>query len=128
MTTQSDDTGVETRDPGPSTGRKVKPKAKKIKAKANGSRKAKKSLKAKAERKVDLSRLDQFGFRLGSKKSKAASLYAKPKGATLAEIKKALRSVQFNLLTELESKGYKIKRELVAGGHGRNITRFHIVV
>jgi hypothetical protein len=113
--------------------RKMKPKAKvvkpKAKAKSNGKAKvvAKPKKQAKKSRNVDLSKLDQFGFRLDSKKHKAAVMYASKRGATLAEVKKALKSTQFNLLTELEGRGFKIRREAIAGSTGRAITRFHIV-
>ena len=97
----------------------VKPakKARKPRAKSNGER---------ATRKVDLSKLDQFGFRLGSKKAQAAAMYASKKGATLAEVRGALQSTQFNLLTEIEKRGFKIERMPATGEHDRKVTRFHI--
>jgi hypothetical protein len=107
--------------------KKAAPKAK-AKAKANGkAKKQAKPAKKRTARNVDLSKLDQFGFRLNSKKHKAAVMYASKKGATLNEVKKVLKSTQFNLLTELETKGFKIKRAVVAGANGRNVTRFHIL-
>jgi hypothetical protein len=113
--------------------KKVAPKAKlKQKAKANGkakvvAKKQAKPAKKRAARNVDQSKLDQFGFRLNSKKHKAAVMYASKKGATLNEVKKVLKSTQFNLLTELKEKGFKIKRAVVAGANGRTVTRFHIL-
>ena len=103
--------------------------AKPAKAKANGKQKLKAKTNGKKQiRKVDPDKLDRFGFRLGSKKAKAAQLYASKKGATLAEVKKVLKSTQYNLLTELEDRGFKIKREPVPGSSGRQITRFQIVI
>ena len=102
----------------------------KVHKKANGKAKLKKQAKPakkRTARNVDLSKLDQFGFRLNSKKHKAAVMYASKKGATLNEVKKVLKSTQFNLLTELEERGFKIKRAVVAGANGRNVTRFHIL-
>ena len=78
-------------------------------------------------RTFDPNKLDQFGFRLGSKKSKAAAMYGSKNGATLAETKKALKSTQYNVLTELESKGYKIKRTPDSGDEDRKVTRFHLI-
>ena len=78
-------------------------------------------------RTFDPDKLDQFGFRLGSKKSKAAAMYGSKNGATLEETKKALKSTQYNVLTELEEKGYKIKRSVDSGDENRKVTRFHLV-
>ena len=78
-------------------------------------------------RTFDPDKLDQFGFRLGSKKSKAAAMYGSKNGATLAETKKALKSVQYNVLSELVEKGYKIKRSVDTGDENRKITRFHLI-
>jgi hypothetical protein len=108
--------------------KKAAPKAK-VKAKTNGKAKVVKKAKPakkRAARKVDESKLDQFGFRLDSKKHKAAVMYASKKGATLNEVKKVLKSTQFNLLNEVEKRGFKIKRVPVAGANGRTVTRFHI--
>lgn len=72
---------------------------------------------------------DQFGFRSGSLKSQAATMYASKKGATLAEVKAALNSSQFNLLTELEArKGITIERTQVEGTGPRKVTRYRILV
>jgi hypothetical protein len=106
---------------------KAKPKAKAKVKEAKAPKVKTKGKKAKV-RNVDQSKLDRFGFRLGSKKSKAASMYAAKKGATLLEVKKALKSNQFNLLTELEEKGFEIKRIMTPGTNGRQITRFQIAI
>ena len=71
---------------------------------------------------------DQFGFRSGSLKSRAAAMYASKKGATLAEVKDALKSSQFNLLTELEKRKVKIERTQDEGSGARKVTRYHIVI
>lgn len=71
---------------------------------------------------------DQFGFRTGSLKSQAAAMYASKRGATLAEVKAALNSSQFNLLNELEGrKGITIERTQVEGAGPRKVTRYRIV-
>jgi hypothetical protein len=95
---------------------RAKAKPKKVKAKANGKPKAKAApkaapkgkVKARAPRHRDPAKLDQFGYRKGSIRSKAAALYARKRGATLAEVKELVGSVQFNLLTEQRDRGNKI--------------------
>jgi hypothetical protein len=87
---------------------------------------AKGKAKAKVERQRDLTKLDQFGFRKGSIRSQAAAMYAKGKGATLAEVKEALGSVQFNLLTELTEQGYTIDKSEAKGATGRGVTRYKL--
>lgn len=87
---------------------------------------AKGKAKAKAARQVDMTKLDQFGFRKGSIKSQAAAMYAKGKGATLAEVREALGSVQFNLLTELEGNGFKVDKVPAKGETGRGVHRYKI--
>lgn len=122
------------------------PKAKatpKVKAKANGkatvkasakpaakaapAKPAKAKGKAAAEHKVDPDKVDAYGFRKGSIKSKAAAMYAKGKGATLNEVKVALGSVQFNLLNDVKEKGFKVETTEVKGHIGRMVTRYKIV-
>lgn len=95
-----------------------------VKAKANGNGHA----KAKPKRaKVPVAQPDKFGFRIGSLKSKAAAMYTSKKGATLAEVKAALKSSQFNVLTELESKKFKINRTEVPNGTSKRlVTRYQV--
>jgi len=122
------------------------PARKPAKAKANGhakeatpmkaakpakAAKAEKPAKAKAkaerkERTVDPAKLDKFGFRKGSIKSNAAAIYAKGKGATLAEVKEAVGSNQFNLLTEVEARGHTVLKTSVSGEGTRKVTRYKI--
>jgi hypothetical protein len=101
----------------PGKPKKAKAKAK-TKAKSNGESKP---------RSIDLSKRDQFGFRLGTLKSRAAIMYAGKGGATLEEVRLALKSTQFNLLTELEEKGFKIDRTPTTGENDRKITKYHIL-
>ena len=82
--------------------------------------------KPRKARVYDPAKLDQFGFRKGSDKSKAAAMYAKGNGATLNQVKDAVGSVQFNLLGELEGRGFKIERTQVKG-KVRPVTRFKII-
>ena len=96
-------------------------KGKAVKAKAPKA--APKAAKAKRERHEPL---DTWGFRLESLKSKAANMYASKKGATLAEVKKALKSSQLNLLTELVGRGFKVSKVKESGDGPRDITRYFL--
>lgn len=143
MTPDTDvDTDVDTATPEPTKAKvtKAKPKAK---AKANGANgsngkahkaaatpaKAKVKAKAKdakrAPRQRDPAKLDEYGFRKESIKSQAAALYKK--GATLADVKAAVGSIQFNVLNELEEAGHKIKKIEVKGKGGRAATKYQIL-
>lgn len=101
---------------------KAKPKAPKAKAKPPAKAKA----KAKPAPKAKAKPLDAFGIRAGTIKSKAAAMYSKGKGATLAEVKKSLGSVQFNLIGELAGKGFRVERKEEKGPGGRNVTRYRL--
>jgi hypothetical protein len=68
--------------------------------------------------------VDQFGIRLGTNKSKAAAMYAAGNGATLNEVKEALGQIHFNVLTQLEKKGFKVDR--VMEGDKKKITRYRL--
>ncbi len=100
-------------------------KAKPAKAKAVKAKPAKRA-KGKAARQRDPAKLDMFGFRLGSIKSQAAALYAKGRGATLSEVKDAVGSVQFNLIAELEGRGFKFDRSEVKGLGPKMATRYKL--
>lgn len=78
-----------------------------------------KAAKSKAE-------VDQFGLRKGSAKSKAAAMYARKNGATLAEVKEALGSVQLNVLNGLEAEGYKVDRKKEKRNGERPVTRYSL--
>ena len=69
---------------------------------------------------------DQFGFREGSLKSKAAAMYASPKGATLAEVKASTGSNQLNLLTELAKVDFTIDRKKEPGTGKKQVTRYFL--
>ena len=96
----------------------------KVKAAPKAAVKAKGKARAKPVR--DPAKLDTFGFRKGTIKSKAAAMYAKGKGATLADVKEVLGSVQFNLLTELEGRGFNIGKVETKNAEGRAVTRYKI--
>jgi hypothetical protein len=101
-------------------------------AKAKGAAPAKAAVKGKAkapkaERHRDPAKLDTFGFRKGSIKSRAAAMYAKGKGATLAEVKEAVGSVQFNLLSELRANGFTVETSEVKNANGRMVTRYKLL-
>jgi hypothetical protein len=107
----------------------AKNKPAKAPARAKGAAKAKpaKGAKARKPRTADPAKLDQFGLRKGSIKSQAAAMYAKGKGATLNDVKEALESTQFNVLTELEGKGFKVLRDLVPGIGARQATKYKLI-
>lgn len=106
------------------------PKAKAKPAKKAATKKAKSAKPAKAKakpRQVNPETVDDFGLRKGSIKSKAAAMYANAKGATLAEVKTKLGSIQYNVLKQLRDKGFKIKEvEEVNKKTGRKASRFFL--
>jgi hypothetical protein len=69
--------------------------------------------------------VDEFGLVQGSLRSRAAAMYARDDGATLSEVKNALKCVQFNVLTQLEKKGHGVKRVKENIGD-RKITRYFL--
>lgn len=99
-------------------------------AKANG--KAAKAPKApvKAKRQRDLTNADTFGYTKDCLKSKACIMYSnkKTKGATLAEVREALDSTQFNVLPEVEKRGWKVTRTKEPGEGNRKVTRYQIIL
>lgn len=101
-------------------------RAKAGRAEAASSKPAK-AAKAHKSRTVDPAKLDRFGLRLNSIKSRAASMYASKKGATLDDVRQAVGSVQFNVIKELEEKGFKIDRDQVPGKGARMATRYHLM-
>jgi hypothetical protein len=104
--------------------KKSKPKAKKVKA--SGKASPKKAKAKRAPRTRDPAKLDEFGFRKGTIKSRAAAMYKK--GATLSQVKDEVGSVQFNLLTELETNGFEIKKTTVKGVAGaRDSTKYKVL-
>lgn len=68
--------------------------------------------------------LDCYGFREGSLRSKAASLYAK--GATREEVKAQIGVTHLVVLAELEAKGYTIIKKKIKVGKGRRQYRYTI--
>jgi hypothetical protein len=115
-------TGINGHDKAPRRGKSKWPKhAKPVKV-----TKAKGKAKAKIAHSTDPAKLDQFGLRRDSLKSKAASLYSTKRGATLNEIKAKLKSTQFNVLKQLREAGYKIKEAKEAGNGNREVTRYFL--
>jgi len=103
------------------------------KVKAPKKAKAPKEVKASSPEKAEKPKKvvkavqrDKYGFREGSLKSRAASLYASKQGATLAEVKAATGSVQLNLLKELEGKNHTVQRVKEEGKGGREVTRYFL--
>lgn len=98
------------------------PRAAKAKAKAKTAKPAKKA----AKRERDPAKLDPFGYRKGSIRSLAAAMYASKRGATLAEVKAKVGTIQFNVLTELKDRGFKRKEVREASKSGREVTRYFV--
>jgi len=112
-----------------SAAKQAKNKPARAAVKATGKAKAK-AARVTAQRKPrtpDPAKLDQFGLRKGSIKSRAAQMYAKGKGATLTEVREAVGSTQFNVIAELEGKGFKIARSLVPGIGARQATKYKVL-
>ena len=111
---------------------KVKPAKVKAKAKAKPAQKAKakpgkaKAKPGKAKRQRDPAKLDQFGYRKGTTRSKAAQIYARKKGATLAEVKEVVGSIQFNLLNEQRKRGNKLREVDETNKNGRAVKRYFL--
>lgn len=82
--------------------------------------------KPKARRATQTAKLDEFGLRLSSVRSRAAALYAREEGATLAEVKDQVGSVQFNILTQLKKKGFTVTERKEAGANNRTVTRYFL--
>jgi hypothetical protein len=103
------------------------PKAHKAATKARKTSKASKaSDRAKAPAMAAQGR-DRWGFRQGTKASKAAALYGAAGGATRAEIVKACGSPQMNLLDALAEKGHKVtQKPRVCKVTGTEVIAYHI--
>jgi hypothetical protein len=97
----------------------------KVKAAPKAAKAAKAAPKAKAKAKA-ATPTDDYGYREGSLKSQAAAMYGSKKGATLEEVKAKLKSVQLNLLTDLEAKGFKVSKVKEDGPGKRQVTRYHL--
>jgi hypothetical protein len=67
--------------------------------------------------------LDAFGLRTGTSVSKAASLAARPSGATMGELIDATGDTQYNIFKRLEAKGHSIRRD--GAGRGMRIWLKH---
>jgi len=99
---------------------KVKAASKPAKGKAAVKAKA----KAKGTRK--LVERDEYGYALGTLRSKAAAMYASKTGATLEEIVEKLGSVQLNLLKTLAEAGHKVTKKKEEGSGNRKVTRYFL--
>lgn len=109
---------------------KAKPEApKKAPDKAPSKPKGEAKPKPEATAKPDRpkAKTDRYGYRDGSLKSRAAHIYSTGKGATLAEVKAALGSVQLNVLTDLKKQGYEIQTTKVDGPGSRQHTRYKVL-
>jgi outer membrane biosynthesis protein TonB len=107
--------------------KKAKPAAKAAKPAKKAKAKSAKAAKPKKPRQVNPETVDEFGLRKGSIKSKAAAMYSRKEGATLAEVKSKLGSVQYNVIKQLVAKGHKLRTvEEVNKKSGRKASRFHL--
>lgn len=79
-----------------------------------------------AKPKADTAKKDKWGLREGSAKSQAAALYAAKGGATLAEVKAAVGSVQLNVLNNLEELGHTVDRKKEVREGQRPVTRYKL--
>ncbi len=84
--------------------------------KANGDAKPRKRNKEPAA-------LDAWGIREGTARAKAVALYTRPEGASLAEVKEAVGSVQYNVLTEMKEKGHIVTISGKRGAQRYQLTR-----
>lgn len=109
----------------PAGKRKVKAGGKPV-AKAKRTSKAANGNATPKTRQRDPDKLDRFGLRMDSLKSQAAAFYARSKGATLAEVKREVGSIQFNVIRELTERGFKFKRVEEDGARGRKATRYFL--
>jgi hypothetical protein len=76
--------------------------------------------------KAKISKKDGFGLRHGSVRGRAAALYAREEGATLTEIAKEVGSIQFNVLRQLEKRGWSVTTKKEAGEKNRIVTRYFL--
>lgn len=78
--------------------------------KAKSKAKKTKTTRVKKER-VAGENKDVFGLRKGSKASQAAAMFARAKGATMADVKEALGAGFYNLLNGLAEAGHKFTKD-----------------
>lgn len=108
---------------------KVKAAPKAAKAAKSAPRATAKAAKGAEKAKVAKPKTekDVWGLRKGSAKSEAAAMYARKNGATLAEVKERVGSIQLNVLHALEKAGYTVEKEKhVREGH-RPVTRYKLL-
>ena len=96
---------------------KTAPKATATAAKAAKLGKVAKPKAEKAEK-------DAWGFRKGSAKSKAVEMYCRKNGATLAEVKERVGSVQLNVLKALIAEGKTVETVKEVRKGQRPVTRY----
>lgn len=94
------------------------------KATVKAAKAPEKAMAAKA--KASTVKKDAFGFRDGSAKSKAVAMYSRKSGATLAEVKEKVGSVQLNVLNSMEAEGYEVERKSEKRDGARAVTRYFL--
>lgn len=101
---------------------------------ANKAAAAKSKGKGKSKADAPKRQYDGFGFVQGSKRSQVAALYARPHGATRADINAAVvgdpsadKVPTLNLLTDAQSRGHKVgKLTVVDKATGRRMTAYRL--
>jgi hypothetical protein len=104
--------------------KKVKKSPSAKSAKTTKEAKVAKPAKAKAVKAEIKAEKDQYGLRKGSARSEAAAMYARKSGATLAEVKDRVGSIQLNVLTELSANGWVVEKDVEKRDGQRPITRY----
>ena len=86
-------------------------KSKSTKAKTSKATKTAAPKKAKKAAAATPNGHDAFGLRKGSKVSQAAAMFARERGATMAEVKEKTGANQYNLIAALKEAGHKVKKD-----------------
>ena len=100
----------------------AKPRIRPVKSRAQKKAESKQRTQRQAKPK------DQFGFREGSKQSKAAHMYFQGDGATTEEVKKRLGGPHLNLLKDVRKRGvFDYKESFVQSPKSRrNVKKYKI--
>ena len=123
----------------PAAAKTAKPKAKpkrsplppehfveKTKAKIDKKTKPVKKPEVKTKKPSKDVELDKFSFKIGTIKSKAASMYARKSGASTEEVEEEFNGAQLNLLKEAAERGHTVKKEKTQRKDGRSVTRYYL--
>ena len=108
--------------------KKATPRKPAVKAKVKATPKAAVKAKGKARAKPvrDPAKLDAFGFRKGTIKFEGCRHVRQGQRCHVGGCEGGAWSVQFNLLTELEDRGFNIGKVETKNAEGRAVTRYKI--